>query len=131
MKLTNFSQNIYIPHKSTTCFSKNKTPLSVYNSEQAAQESADYIYSQTQNCLTPYLCKNCSKYHLAPSDFYCNRLTSNCSCVDHSGNRKISYTTEADANRMKNIRALDGIALTVYRCPQKNGWHLTSHAQYW
>ncbi len=122
--------NIYIIHKSETCFSKNGNPLSVYNSFAEAQESANYQSHQSATSMTAYQCATCGKYHLKPTEFYCKKLSSYCSCTDHNGKRKDAYPTEQDAEKMISIRKRDGVTLYTYRCPQGNGYHLTSNRGY-
>lgn len=122
--------NIYIAHKSETCFSKSGNPLSVYRNFSEAQESADYQYSQSGVSLTVYKCNACGKYHLKPTEFYCEKLSSVCSCTDHNGKKKDAYPTAQDAEKMVNIRKSAGITLFVYKCPQGNGYHLTSSKGY-
>ena len=122
------TNKIYVSHKSTTCFSVNDTPLSYYYSEKEAQESADYQNLQNRSKLIPYVCSRCGKYHLKPREFYCQKKDSECSCLDHNGNKKSAYLTKESAEKMASIRARAGICLTVYPCPYGNGWHLTSNA---
>lgn len=126
-----FNQNqIFITHKSTTCVSKNGNPLSEYRTFQEAQESADYQYSQTGTEFTPYECDICGMYHLKPTAYYCEHSAKFCSCTDHNGKRKDAYATKADAEKMMGIRAQAGVQLYMYRCPQGNGFHLTSRKGY-
>ena len=112
-----------IIRKSSTCMSRFEKPLSEYESYSDALESAHYIGKN----LVPYQCKRCGKYHLKPQEFYCEKLQSVCSCRSHEGNSKDSYKTYSDAQKMANIRANTGVNLTVYKCPEGNGYHLTSH----
>lgn len=119
---------IYISHKSTTCFSKDNLPLSYYGSEREAQESADYQNVQSGRNLIPYFCSTCGKYHLKPLEFYCPKTDITCSCTDHTGKSKAAYLTKESAERMVAIRTQTGVRLTVYLCPYGNGWHLTSNA---
>ncbi|MBR1715794.1 MAG: hypothetical protein IJ717_12740 [Treponema sp.] len=125
MKISN--TNIYIPQKSETCLSKNGNPLSVYRTASEAQDSADYQMRQNRIRLSPYKCDVCGMYHLSPSEFFCEKLESSCSCTDHNGKIKDSYKTLQDAKKMANIRKLAGIDLFVYECPHGNGYHLTSN----
>ena len=113
---------IYFTHKSMTCFSKEGNPLSVYESYQEAQNSAQYI----GKVFIPYLCKKCGKFHLKPEEFYCEKVIRVCSCVDHNGKPKDSYKTREDALKMVHIRAKAGIKLHVYKCPRGKYYHLTS-----
>ncbi len=122
--------NIYISNKSETCFSKNGNPLSVYESYSEALESADYQFASAGIKFSPYQCDTCGKYHLKPTEFYCKKLSSFCSCTDHNGKRKDSYETRSDAEKMINIRKRAGVTLYVYACPQGKGYHLTSNKGY-
>ena len=115
----------YFSHKSNTCFSKNGTALSVYDTYDEAQKSADYQSSNTN--FTPYQCSTCGKYHLKPTEFYCQKIISRCSCRDHKGNTKDTYATFQDAEKMVNIRKQAGVILYVYKCPEGKGFHLTSN----
>lgn len=115
---------IYIPHKSNTCFSKTGNPLSAYNSLAEAQRSANY--QSSENKFTPYYCNTCGKYHLKPTEYFCKKKNSTCDCRDHQGNKKDTYETRYDAEKMVKIRGQAGITLYVYECPQGNGFHLTS-----
>ena len=122
--------NIYIPIKSETCFSKTGNPLSVYLSYSEAQESANYQYSQSGISLIAYQCNTCGKYHLKPTEYYCEKLSSSCSCIDHNGRKKDAYSTLQDAEKMITIRKQAGVTLYVYKCPKGNGYHLTSRRGY-
>lgn len=118
--------HIYISHKSNTCFSSTGSPLSVYETYSEATESAQYQSSDGRTQLTPYQCDRCGKYHLKPAEFYCKKTKSTCSCTDHHGNKKDTYETRYDAEKMVKIREQAGVTLYVYECPQGNGFHLTS-----
>lgn len=122
--------NIYISHKSDTCLSKNGSPLTEYRSYTEAQESADYQLSHGQISLTPYQCGVCGKYHLKPTEFYCQKVNSRCSCRDHNGKIKDAYATFQDAEKMVKIRKAAGVVLYVYKCPEGNCYHLTSNRVY-
>ena len=118
--------NLHIPHKSRSCFSKSGNPLSVYNSFSEAQKSADYQLRQSAIHLTVYQCNACGKFHLKPTEYYCEKVFSNCSCVDHKGKPKAAYKTIQDAKKMINIRKQAGVTLYAYKCSRGNVWHLTS-----
>lgn len=126
MNLSNF----YISHKSKTCFSISGNPLSVYKTFSEAQESADYQLSHGEIQMSVYKCSVCGNFHLKPSKFFCKKINSSCSCTDHNGKRKDTYETLSDAEKMVNIRAIAGIKLYVYKCPQGKGFHLTSNKGY-
>ena len=123
-------QSIYISHKSETCVSKSGNPLSEYRNYSEAQESANYQFTQTGISFTPYECQKCGKFHLKPTEFYCEKAHSSCTCTDHNGNRKDTYVTREDAEKMVNIRGKDGVQLFVYQCPSGCGFHLTSSRGY-
>lgn len=112
-----------IVQKSKTCMSKFGEFLSEYKLYNEALESARHSNIN----FVPYQCKKCFKYHLKPQEFYCEKLQTECSCRSHDGNMKDSYKTYADAQKMASIRANTGVKLNVYKCPEGNGYHLTSH----
>jgi hypothetical protein len=107
-------------NKSTTCFKKDGSPLTVYYSEHEAQEGAAYVNSLHGLGLVPYLCQKCRHWHLSPK----NRITPSRHC---SHCNKELYDTEEDAeNRAIIIEKEREIMLSVYRCQHHDGWHLTS-----
>lgn len=114
---------IYFSKKSSICMSKDGNPLSVYDSYQEALSSANYIGKN----LIPYQCEYCNYYHLKPEEFYCEKLTRRCNCVDHNGCKKDTYKTESDAMKIVKIWAKKGKFLRIYKCPQGEGYHLSSH----
>ncbi len=124
------ASNIYISHKSESCFSRNGNSLSVYNSFSEAQKSADYQFNQSNIRLSAYQCNACGKFHLKPTEYYCEKVVSKCSCVDHKGKTKDAYKTLQDAEKMIKIRKQDGVTLYAYRCPRANVWHLTSSKEH-
>lgn len=124
------ASSFYISHKSESCFSKNGNPLSVYNNFAEAQKSADYQFNQSGIRLTAYQCNICGKFHLKPTEYYCEKVISNCSCVDHKGKTKAAYKTLQDAEKMIKIRKQDGVTLYAYKCPKANAWHLTSSKEH-
>lgn len=116
------------PRKSATCFSKSGNPLTEFDTVKEAQSSADYENSKNSNCnLAPYKCQKCGKFHLKPSEFIVEKLSTFCSCTRSGGRgRKDAYPTRVAAEKMAKIRAKSGVSLTPYQCPEGNGWHLTS-----
>jgi len=112
--------------KSNICFSKRDgKPLSVYDSEYEANESAAYLRSLGRD-FVPYLCNTCGKWHLAPGERRTPSKT--CSCVDSGGKQKELYETEEAAlKRAEIIEEERGITLKVYPCPVQDGWHLTKN----
>ena len=104
--------NFYYSHKSETCMNKDGKPLSVYASYNEAQASADYVGKD----FIPYQCSKCGMYHLKPKEFYCEKVTRRCDCVDHNGQPKDTYKPQEDAQRMIRIRSKAGIQLNVYPC---------------
>lgn len=112
--------------KSETCFSTQGTPLSVYDTEDEAQGSADYQRQENGIELYPYRCKKCGLYHLAPQESRINVLDADCGCRDSQGGRKTLYVTEEDARKVAESRMRKGErTLRVYRCPMRSGWHIT------
>ena len=117
-----------LPKKSSTCFSRSGNPLSEFNSFEEAQASADYEKKRNGDCdLVPYECMKCLKFHLKPKEFYVPKLSTKCSCRNTEGKPKDAYPLEDAAQKMAEIRGKSGVRLFVYRCPDGNGWHLTSH----
>lgn len=115
------------PRKSSTCFSRTGNPLTEYDTVDEAQSSADYERERIGCDLVPYQCPKCGKFHLKPREFFVQKLTTRCSCSDVNGNAKDAYPTRAEAEKMAGIRAKAGVHLSVYECPEGNGFHLTSH----
>lgn len=103
--------------------SRSGNPLSEYESYDNALESASYVDKN----LVPYQCEKCGRYHLKPKEFYYEKSKGVCSCRAHDGSLKLSYKTYEDAQKMVNIRANAGVTLNIYKCPEGNGYHLTSH----
>lgn len=115
--------------KSTTCFSRNGTPLSEYPNEYVAQESADFENSRGQNLhFVPYECFKCGKWHIRPQSLFIRRTETTCNCSDSSGRSKAAYPTEDEAQKVAALRRKSGVWMRVYECPEGNGWHLTSHS---
>jgi hypothetical protein len=112
--------------KSKTC-TGNKTgkPLTEYDTESEARETALYASAEYKRNLTPYLCQTCNKWHLSPA----NRQTPSkkCAfCAGSDGQSKDAYATEQDAKRRAAIiRKESGVSLRTYACQYGNGWHLT------
>jgi len=115
------------PRKSSTCFSRTGNPLTEYDTVDEAQSSADYERERIGCDFAPYQCPKCGKFHLKPREFFVQKLTTRCSCSDVNGNAKDAYPTRAEAEKMAGIRAKAGVHLSVYECPEGNGFHLTSH----
>ena len=111
--------------KSTTCFNRKGKPLTEYYTESDAQEGADYANKLHRNNLTPYRCDKCGLWHLSPQ----NRQTPSrkCNiCKDRNGKPKELYFFEQDAKqRAKILYKEQGVSLSVYECPNGDGWHLT------
>ncbi len=117
-----------LPKKSSTCFSRSGNPLSEFNTFEEAQASADYEKSRNVNSdFVPYECLKCFKFHLKPKEFYVPKLSTRCSCRDTEGMPKDAYPSRDAAKKMAGIREKAGVRLSVYLCPDGNGWHLTSH----
>lgn len=55
-----------------------------------------------------------------------------CSCCGKDGKKKNLYLSEFDANAVANERRFaTGITMHVYRCPEGDGWHITSNQRQW
>ncbi|MDR3303269.1 MAG: hypothetical protein LBS86_02540 [Treponema sp.] len=113
--------------KSNTCFKKDGEPLSVYYSEDEAEQSSRYVQTHYDLDLVPYQCPRCGYWHLSPRD----RQTPNrvCQyCLDSKGKPKQLYETEEAAEqRAAILEDEQGIVLKVYPCPHQHGWHLTKN----
>ena len=121
--------NFCITHKSSTCFSKKGEPLSEYSTHEEADRSAAYV-SETGTRMVAYHCSICGKYHIKPAEYYFNKSEHGCSCTDHTGKSKCLYADRAEAERMVLLRGKSGIKLYIYKCPNTNGYHLTSSLGY-
>ena len=116
------------PSKSSTCYSRRGTPLTEYNFWGEAKQGANYENSRNFDVyFVPYQCDRCGKFHLKPEEFYVPKLDTRCSCTDTNGYYKDAYPNKSAALKMARIRLMSGIRLSVYSCPEGNGWHLTSH----
>lgn len=117
--------------KSTTCFSKNtNAPLSVYNTEAEAQQSANY-QCRNGRSLYPYRCTRCGLWHLAPQASRINVLHNVCDCEDSVGDHKDLYMSREDAEKARCKRESEGAGrLYIYQCPHGEGFHLT-HKESW
>lgn len=112
--------------KSDTCFSKKTgEPLSVYITEQEAQQSVDF-QKQCGRSLYPYQCTKCGYWHIAPTISRINVKHNACDCRDSNSNPKDLYLTLEDAEKAKYKREAEGSdTLRIYECPYKLGYHLT------
>ena len=117
--------------KSEICFSKvTGAPLSVYNTEAEAQQSANY---QLQNgrSLYPYHCERCGLWHLAPTTSRINVLHNACRCEDSFRRSKDLYLSREDAAKAKSKRESEGAGkLYIYECTSGKGFHLTHRASW-
>lgn len=110
---------MHIHKKSNSCSSKKGEPLQEYQNITEAQNSANYVKQEYGNDVVPYKCNKCNKYHLSPK----NRVTPKTDCQDCG---KSLYDTKESAELRKNIILKEeGKRLSVYECPNRNGWHLT------
>ncbi|MFZ4580350.1 MAG: hypothetical protein ACOYOB_18355 [Myxococcota bacterium] len=112
--------------KSPTCIGKaTGKPLATYDSEGSAQQGADHARAAYRHEMTPYACRRCDGWHLAPTE----RHTPSSTCHDCSsadGTPKQAYVSEAAAVMRARILFKErGVSLEVYECPYGNGWHLT------
>ena len=115
-------------NKSSTCFSKrDNKPLSEFDSQEDAQENANYANTKYDSNLAPYLCHKCNKWHLSPKD----RMTPSeqChTCTDSNGQGKALYRNRKEAEqRAKILKKEQGVNLYVYECPVQTGYHLTKN----
>lgn len=117
--------------KSTTCFSRaTGAPLSVYNTETEAQQSADYQLRNGRS-LYAYRCERCGLWHLAPTASRINVLHKACRCEDSFGKSKDLYVSREDAEKARRKRESEGAGqLYIYECPHGRGYHLT-HKEPW
>jgi predicted RNA-binding Zn-ribbon protein involved in translation (DUF1610 family) len=112
--------------KSETCLGRvSGEPLTVYWSRSEAEDGAWHVRSKHGREMAAYQCDRCGGWHLAPADRQTTSRQSGC-CHDRNGRPKALYATESDARRRAEILAQErGTSLTVYRCPEGGGWHLT------
>lgn len=112
------------------CISKNTgKPLSAYETEKEAKESAKYSKKEFKLDLYPYLCENCGKYHLAPKASKISVKQNACSCTDSNGKPKALYATKKDAEKqLANSEKEQKVKLYIFKCPEGKGFHLTHHA---
>lgn len=112
------------------CVSKaTGKPLSAYETEKEAKESAKYSKKEFKLDLYPYKCENCGKYHLAPKESKIKVEQNACSCRDTNGKPKALYATKKDAEKQQaNSEKEQKVKLYIYKCPDKKGFHLTHHS---
>ena len=112
------------------CISKaTGKPLSAYDTEKEAKESAKYSKKEFKLSLYPYKCENCGKYHLAPKASKITVKQNACSCTDTNGKPKALYGSKKDAEKQRiNSEKEQKVKLYIYKCPDKKGYHLTHHA---
>lgn len=113
-----------------SCISKaTGKPLSAYETEKEAKESAKYSKKEFKLNLYPYKCENCGKYHLAPKASKITVKQNACSCTDTNGKPKALYGSKKDAEKQQiNSEKEQKVKLYIYKCPEKRGYHLTHHA---
>jgi hypothetical protein len=97
-----------------------------YYSETEALEAAIYVQNRYNNDQVPYHCPECGMYHLSPKERQTESEECNY-CTDSRGRPKQLYLNIEAAENRRRIREREGsIVLTVYRCPYRAGYHLTS-----
>lgn len=110
-------------YRSSTCSSRTTgKPLMSYSTEHEASQQAEYSARAHQTTLSPYRCRQCDSWHLAPGKRppdYC------CWCVGRDRQPKRSYTSEQAADEQAK-RLPSCQRLRAYECPRGDGWHLTS-----
>lgn len=112
--------------KSTTCTGKQSgQPLTEYFSAEEAHEAAVFVEANYGRAMTPYRCQRCREWHLALA----SRHTPSAQCYDcvgRNGKPKQTYRSEREARcRAEILRRERGVSLSVYQCPNSDGWHLT------
>lgn len=106
--------------KTNVCVSRHGKPLRCYPNLSAAEQGASFALAKYQNHMTPYQCKDCGAWHLAPVA----RHTPSRHCYSCG---KEAYETEVGAERRARIIEREQhVWLRVYECPIWDGWHLTS-----
>lgn len=105
----------------TPCLKKDGTPLSVYNTEAEATESAHYQKKERGIDLFPYQCDRCGFWHLTPV----NGRPNQCSCTDSNGKSKYLYPTREAAQQQLERERSRGYTLRIYPCEEGKGYHLT------
>lgn len=114
--------------KSTTCLGKNG-PLTEYDSEWEAQDTAEHVEREHGRSMEPYQCDTCNKWHLSPKDRQTPSVT--CTyCKDSSGGKpKQAYKDEESARKRADIICEEReVSLRAYKCEYGMGWHLTSRS---
>ena len=112
--------------KSTSCFGKKSgQALTVYDSEQEAENASEYSKNAYGNDLTPYLCDVCAGWHLSPKDR--QTPSKKCDyCTGGDGQFKSLYRNRSEADMRANIILQEQeIKLYSYQCEYSSGWHLT------
>ena len=116
--------------KSSTCFGKQTgQPLTEYDSEVEAEDSANYARMMFEKDMEPYQCDVCDKWHLSPKDR--KTPSSKClHCVGGNGKAKALYRNKPEAvQRAKIIAQEQGKKLFAYPCGYADGWHLTKNSR--
>ncbi len=112
--------------KSDTCVDRNNKPLTSYSSKSEADDGIRYIKDTYRKDMVLYKCSSCSYYHLAPAGRHTPLAEKRCSCFDRNGSGKDLYSSKASAEmRAKILSAENHIKLTVYKCPEERGYHLS------
>jgi hypothetical protein len=97
-----------------------------YASETEALQQAHYTLVKYQNDLTPYQCRECNQWHLAPKKKRIN-FEPCAYCLGRQGNYKLTYPDEHIAEvRAERLSMTTLSRLRPYECPHGEGWHLTS-----
>lgn len=108
--------------KSTTCKGNSNQYLEEYLSESAARTDAERIEKEFGQNRSPYLCRTCHYWHLAPV----NKTRVCMFCTDSGLFQKDIYPTRNDALILAQKLAREKkIKLYPYKCRYSDGWHLT------
>lgn len=111
--------------KSESCQGSTGQPLTEYASRKETHEAADYARTKFKKNLIAYECPKCAQWHLSPKERQ-TPSSNECKCRDSYGLSKALYETKDGANRRSQILSREkGVRLSVYKCPEGKGFHLT------
>ncbi len=112
--------------KSDTCVGRNNVSLTSYETNSEADDSIKYIKNTYHKEMVSYKCSSCCYYHLAPSNRHTPLSATRCSCVDRNGSGKDLYSSKVSAERRAKILfSENGVKLSVYKCREERGFHLS------
>jgi len=112
--------------KSDICVGRNNRSLTSYYSKSDADEGIKYIKDTYHKEMVSYKCASCGYYHLAPANRHTPLSANRCSCLDRNGSNKDLYDSKGSAEkRAKILFSESGVKLSVYKCPEEKGYHLS------